>query len=119
MDRVEVCGHKVLLKPFKDFKEYEENGRKENRSEGGIIIPEETVNQEDAAQIIGEVISIGPMAWKAYDGDDPNWKPWAKVGDIVFFAKYGGKFITLNKETYLIMDDVDIQGIFIRGEDNG
>ena len=50
------------------------------------------------------------------DGDHPEWKPWCKIGDIVYFAKYGGKFITINEEDYIIVNDEDIQGVIHRGD---
>lgn len=110
-ERVEICGHRVLLKP--EFVE-------EQTDWGFKLDVGDTFKREKAATIVGRVVSIGPMAWRAFDGQDPNWKPWAKVGDIVFFAKYGGKFITLNEEDYIIVNDEDVQGILYREEeDNG
>ena len=106
-ERVEVVGHRVLLKP--EFVEKE--------TEWGFKLDVgETHKREKAATVVGKVISIGDMAWKAFDGDHKDWKPWAKVGDVVFFAKYGGKFITLNEEDYIICNDEDIQGILYREE---
>ena len=105
MQKIEVCGHRILLKPHEEFKN--------NMSPGGIALPEtDMLKREKAAQIIGTVVGIGPMAWKAFDGDQPGWKPWAEVGDTVIFSKYGGKFVTVNDETYIIIDDNDILGIF-------
>ena len=106
-ERVEVAGHRVLLKP--EFIE--------EKTEWGFRLDVgDTFKREKAATVVGKVVSIGPMAWRAFDGKDPNWKPWCKVDDIVFFAKYGGKFITLNEEDYIIVNDEDIQGILYREE---
>lgn len=102
--RVEVVGHRVLLKPYFDSEETEW---------GFQLDVGDTFKREKAATVVGKVVSIGPMAWKAFDGNHPDWKPWAKVGDIVYFAKYGGKFIKVNDEDYIIVNDEDIQGVII------
>jgi len=118
-DSVEVVGHRVLLKPHFDEEVIEEGALKGFKMDVG-----ETYKREKAATVVGEVISIGPMAWKAFDGVlptgevNPDWKPWAEIGDIVYFAKYGGKFITINEEDYIIVNDEDIQGILHRGTEN-
>jgi co-chaperonin GroES (HSP10) len=99
---IEVCGHRVLLKPL--FVEEE--------TEWGFKLDVgENFKREKAAAVMGTVIAIGPTAWKAFDGGDKDWKPWAKVGDKVHFAKYGGKFITIDKEEYVIVNDEDIQAV--------
>ena len=48
-------------------------------------------------------------AWKAFDGGEP----WAKVGDRVAFAKYGGFKIEDpdTKEVYRLLNDEDITAI--------
>lgn len=107
--RVEVVGHRVLLKPAFDSEETEW---------GFQLDVGETFKREKAATVIGEVVSIGPMAWKAFDGDSPDWKPWAKVGDVVYFAKYAGKFIKIDDQDYIIINDEDIQGIRIEDEED-
>ena len=104
--RVEVAGHRVLLKPHFDEEEISEGALAGFKLDVG-----DTFKREKAATVVGEVISVGPMAWKAFDGDNPDWKPWAKVGDIVYFAKYGGKFITINDEDYIIINDEDVQAV--------
>lgn len=107
-ESVEVVGHRVLLKPHSV----------EEETEWGFKLDVgDTFKREKAATVLGEVVSIGNMAWKAFDGDHPDWKPWCKIGDVVFFAKYGGKFIKLNDEDYIIVNDEDIQGIFHKDED--
>lgn len=109
---VEVCGHRVLLKPHFDDDVIGDGALKGFQMDVG-----DTFKREKAATVVGEVVSIGNMAWKAFDGDNPNWKPWAKVGDIVYFAKYGGKFIKVEEEDYIIVNDEDVQAIFKKGED--
>jgi co-chaperonin GroES (HSP10) len=104
--KVKVAGHRVLLKPRFDHEEIQEGALKGFQMDVG-----ETFKREKAATVVGEVVAIGKMAWKAFDGDSHDWEPWCKVGDIVYFAKYGGKFITVNEEDFIIVNDEDIQGV--------
>jgi len=110
---IEIVGHRVLLKPH-----FDEDVVKEGALEGFVMDVGETFKREKAATIVGEVVGIGSMAWKAFDGDHPDWEPWAKLGDIVYFAKYAGKFITsVSGEEYIIVNDADIQAIYQHAED--
>lgn len=97
--RCRVVGHRVLVKPEEV----------ETISSGGIHLVVDEV-RERAAQQVGTIIKIGPMSWKAFDRNDPNWAPWAKVGDKVIYTKYGGKFITDpdTQEKYVVLNDEDI-----------
>lgn len=109
-DAVTVCGHRVLLKA---------DGVEDQITEGalaGFQFTGDTHQREKAATVVGKVAAVGPMAWRAFDGQDPNWTPWAKVGDKVYFAKYAGKFITIEGEAYLIINDEDIQAVINEGE---
>ena len=113
MDKVTVCGHRVLLDVHFDSNEIEDGPLKGFKTES-----DEAHKRSKAGSITGEVVSIGDMCWKAFDGDHPDWKPWCKVGDIVYYAKYGGKFIKVNGHDYVIVNDEDIQGVITKGEDN-
>lgn len=111
------CGHRVLVKT----KEVETE-----KDLGTGIKLQLVVNErlEKAAQIEGEVIAIGPDAWKAFRSvaDDGRWvngKPWASVGDRVYYARYAGHELT-DPETgvkYTILNDEDITCI-ITGDTN-
>ena len=110
------CGHRVLVKA-KDV---------ELESEGGIILTaNETEKRLEKAGICeGHVVQIGPTAWKAYDKEysldehgtytkEKPTKPWAKIGDRVYYSQYGGKFIvdpTTDIE-YVMLNDEDIIGV--------
>jgi co-chaperonin GroES (HSP10) len=69
---------------------------------------------EEAAQMRGEIVSIGEHCWKAF-GKDFTGEPWAKIGDRVIYA--AGKFIDDPEtgERFMIMLDDDIRAV-ITGE---
>lgn len=92
-------GHRVLVSPDKQ----------EKVTDGGIIIPDQTVSQEKQAQIFGTVEKVGANAFKAFD----DGHAWCKVGDRVAFAKYGG-FIIKDPHTgeeFRLLNDEDICAI--------
>ena len=76
----------------------------ENKSAGGIIIPDTA--QEKPSQ--GEIIAVGP------GGRDEAGKlvPLdVKVGDTVLFGKWSGTEVKIDGEELLIMKESDIMGI--------
>jgi chaperonin GroES len=76
----------------------------ENKSGGGIIIPDTA--QEKPSQ--GEIIAVGP------GGRDESGKliPLdVKVGNAVLFGKWSGTEVKLDGEELLIMKESDIMGV--------
>jgi chaperonin GroES len=76
----------------------------EQKSKGGIIIPETA--QEKPMQ--GEIIAVGP------GGRDEAGKlvPLdVKAGDIVLFGKWSGTEVKIDGTEYLIMKESDIMGV--------
>jgi co-chaperonin GroES (HSP10) len=74
------------------------------KTEGGVFMPEQLKKAEETASIVGFVVKAGPEAY----GDVnkfPNG-PWCKEGDFVIFRSYSGtRFKVLGKEFRLINDD--------------
>ena len=64
---------------------------KQKTSKGGIVLVEETKENEKWNNMIGKVVSMGPLAFKNRDtmSDWPEGT-WAKVGDFVRVPKWGG-----------------------------
>ena len=86
-------GHRIILKP-----------KIEKVSKGGIVLArgerEQAVNTNQ-----GEVFMIGPSCW-----DGMTTKPDIKVGDKVYYARYGAMTIKPEgSEDFLVMcNDEDI-----------
>lgn len=105
----EVTGHYVAVIPDEI----------ETISKGGIILDTELDDnkraREQAASTAGTIVSVGNTAWKAYDSHDPDWKPWANVGDRVWFQRHVAKIIE-------DPDELDNKGkprkIFIMADEN-
>lgn len=96
MTTIVPAGHRVLVKP----------DEVEEKTSGGLYLAVETKERKANEQIFGTVIKVGVNAWKAFD----DGSPWAKVGDRVTFAKYGGFNIEdpVTKEKFRLLNDEDI-----------
>jgi co-chaperonin GroES (HSP10) len=107
-----VKGHRVLIKPDPLKKRVE---TPETLEEKGfeVVLPADLERREEAGTQIGTVIQVGNTAFKAFDGNDPYWEPWCKVGDRVLFTRYSGKIIEdpVTKEKFMVVNDEDIQAI--------
>jgi chaperonin GroES len=76
----------------------------EQKSPGGILIPETA--QEKPME--GEIIAVGPGA----RGDDGALQPLdVKAGDRVLFGKWSGTEVKLDGEDLIIMKESDIMGV--------
>lgn len=99
------CGHRVLIKPQK-LEEVDDAYKAAQRA--GIILQETHEKLQQAAIDKGLVISVGSTAFKDYGGE-----AWCKEGDLVAYARYGGKLIKDPKtqEDFLVLNDEDIIAI--------
>jgi chaperonin GroES len=101
---VSPAGHRVLVKPDVI----------EEKSSGGIILAHENKGRVQQAQVTGTIVEIGPNAWK----DFSDGTPWAKKGDRVLFAKFGGYEIKVKGELHRVMNDEDITAIVQEDDEN-
>jgi co-chaperonin GroES (HSP10) len=113
---LQVQGHRILIKPdtVKDQIEIPQ-ALKDSKFE--VVKPVELEKREEAGTEIGTVVSVGPTAFRAFDGQDPNWRPWCKPGDRVIFTRYSGKRVEdpVTKEKFFVVNDEDIQ-VVVTGE---
>lgn len=76
----------------------------EEKTKGGIIIPETTREKEQQAATVGKLIAVGPTAWK--DIDDGS--AWAEVGDKISYGRYAGvTMLGKDGESYVLINDND------------
>ena len=86
-------GWRILVLPFK-MKE---------KSKGGIIHTESTLERQQVASTCGLVLAMGP---NCYDKEKFPEGPWCKKGDWVIFARYAGSRIQIDGgEVRLLNDD--------------
>ena len=81
----------------------------DEKTQGGVIMPDGLVKDESTASIIGFVLKIGPDAYSDKERF-PNGA-WCKEGDFVIFRSYSGtRFKVSGKEFRLINDDT-VEGV--------
>jgi chaperonin GroES len=78
--------------------------KEEQKTAGGIIIPETA--QEKPQE--GEIIAVGPGA---LDDNGKRVTPEVKAGDFILFGKWSGTEVKIDGEELLIMKESDIMGI--------
>ena len=113
---LKVKGHRLLIKPDPPKEQVKISAElKALGFEIGMNSDQE--RREMVGTEIGTLVGIGPTAWRAYDGKDEAWEPWASVGDRVAFAKYSGKIVTdpETDEKFMVVNDVDLQCV-VTGE---
>lgn len=94
----------MQIKPLHDRVLLERLEQDEQKSSGGIIIPD-TAKEKP---IEGKVVAVGPGA----TNDQGKVTPLSvKVGDRVLFGKYAGTDVKLNGNEYLIVRENEILGV--------
>lgn len=80
----------------------------EEKTKGGIILPDETKDREQFAQLEGTIVEASPLAFTYHDGEVPTFVP-PRAGDRVLFAKYAGAKVTgADGKEYRLVNDKDI-----------
>ena len=84
----------------------------QEKSKGGILIPESA--RENAAYLAsqGEVVAMGPDCYLG-DAAFPNG-PYCKVGDTVLFSKAEGHAIKVHGAEHRLIRDTRIMGVIRR-----
>lgn len=108
---IHPCGDRVLIKPDEI----------EEKTEGGIIIPGTVGELHAMAQSIGTFVAAGPDAYMDSVTRDSEGRiverrgfsqSFAKPGDRVAFAKYGGLQVNgKDGQAYRLMNDVDVTAV--------
>jgi chaperonin GroES len=81
----------------------------DQKSKGGIILPDETKERDQFAQMKGVLVAVSPLAFTYDDWKDA--KP-PKVGDEVLFAKYAGAVVDgKDGKKYRLTNDKDIAAV--------
>jgi len=93
--KIKPLGDHILIEPIK----------KEEKSKGGILIPQ-TADKEQPQE--GKVLEVGPGKRLSSGKVIP---PAVKKGDRVLFRKYGPDEIKVDDKEYLIAKEEDILAI--------
>ena len=91
-------GWRLLVMPF----------RVKEKSEGGIIIAQETLDRARAAVQVGYVLKMGPLCYK--DEERYPTGPWCKPKDWVIFARYAGSRMEIEGGEIRMLNDDEVLG---------
>ena len=78
------------------------------KTKGGILIAQESLDKLRIATNCGYVISMGPLAY--HDKEKFPTGPWCKKGDWVIFARYAGSRLPIEGGEVRILNDDEILG---------
>ena len=98
-------GWRLLVLPFTP----------KEKTKGGIIIAQESLDKARIATNCGYVVKMGPMAY----GDKEKFPtgPWCKEGDWVIIARYAGSRIKIEDGELRILNDDEVLGTVDSPED--
>ncbi len=103
--------HPSKIKPT-EYKVLIEPSKVDEKTKGGIIIPDERKDRDQFAQMEGTLVAVSPLAFSY--ADEATWgdaeKP--KPGDKVMFAKYAGAAVKgMDGKDYRLVNDKDIGAV--------
>jgi co-chaperonin GroES (HSP10) len=91
-------GWRLLVLPFTP----------KEKTKGGIIIAQESLDKARIATNCGYVVKMGPMAYK--DKDKFPTGPWCKEKDWVIFARYAGSRLPIEGGEVRLLNDDEVLG---------
>ena len=94
----EPSGYRLLVLPFTP----------KDKTKGGILIAQESLDRLRIATNCGYVIKMGPLAYA--DKEKFATGPWCKKGDWVIFARYAGSRLPIEGGEVRILNDDEVLG---------
>ena len=94
----EPSGWRLLVLPFTP----------KDKTSGGLIISQESLDKARIATNCGYVLKIGPLAY--LDKEKYPTGPWCKRGDWVIFARYAGSRLPIEGGEVRILNDDEVLG---------
>ena len=91
-------GWRLLVLPFTP----------KEKTKGGIIIAQESLDKARIATNCGYVVKMGPMAYR--DKEKFPTGPWCKEKDWVIFARYAGSRLPIEGGEVRLLNDDEVLG---------
>jgi len=91
-------GWRLLVLPFTP----------KEKTSGGIIIAQESLDKARIATNCGYVLKMGPLAYR--DKEKFETGPWCKKGDWVIFARYAGSRLPIEGGEIRLLNDDEVLG---------
>ena len=100
----EPTGYRLLVLPFTP----------KNKTKGGILFSQETLDKARIATTCGYVLKMGPLC---YQDEKFTSGPWCKKGDWVIFARYAGSRLPIEGGEVRLLNDDEVLGTIKNPED--
>ena len=98
-------GWRLIVLPFK----------MDEKTKGGIIMNETTLEKQQVASQCGNVLAMGPQCYT--DKERYPEGPWCKIGDWVIFARYAGSRIQIEGGEVRLLNEDEILATVKNPED--
>jgi co-chaperonin GroES (HSP10) len=98
-------GWRLLILPY----------RGKGQTEGGVLLPDQTIDRESVATVCGYVLSVGPLAYK--DKEKFPSGAWCKDKDWVIFGRYAGARFKIDGGEVRILNDDEVIAVIQDPED--
>lgn len=97
IDRIpRPTGWRIVILPY----------RGANKSKGGIVLADQTIERQQVSTTCGYVLSVGPLAYA--DTVKFPTGPWCKKGDWIIFGRYAGARMNIDGGEIRILNDDEI-----------
>jgi len=81
----------------------------EEKTKGGILLPDSLKSKEETASIVGQVLSMGHDCYA--DADRFPAGPYCQEGDWVVFRAYTGTRFKIDKKEFRLINDDSVEAI--------
>ena len=98
-------GWRLLILPY----------RGKGKTEGGILLPDQVVEEGKISTQVGYVLKAGTLAYK--DSEKFPAGPWCAEGDWVMFARYAGSRFKIDGGEVRILNDDEVLANILDPED--
>ena len=98
-------GWRLLILPY----------RGKGQTEGGVLLPDQTIDRESVATVCGYVLSVGPLAYK--DKEKFPDGAWCAEKDWVIFGRYAGARFKIDGGEVRILNDDEVIAVIQDPED--
>jgi len=98
-------GWRLLILPY----------RGKGKTEGGVLLPDQTIDRESIATVCGYVLSVGSLAYK--DKEKFPTGPWCGEKDWVIFGRYSGARFKIDGGEVRILNDDEVIAVIQDPED--
>lgn len=97
LDRLPTpTGWRILILPY----------RGKGKTEGGILLADKTLEQQQVSTQVGYVLKVGPLAYR--DEEKFPTGPWCQEKEWVMFARYSGSRFNIDGGEVRILNDDEV-----------